>query len=49
MSYFKRTFGSKKVKPKLVAIHGGGGKNYKTRNKVYSSHKKTRRHKNSNI
>jgi hypothetical protein len=45
LSYFKRPFGSKKGKPKLVAIHGGGGKNYKTRNKVYSSQKKTRRHK----
>jgi hypothetical protein len=44
-SYLKRTIGSKKVKPKLVAIHRGGGKNYKTRNKVYSSQKKTRRHK----
>jgi hypothetical protein len=51
-SYFeklKRTIGSKKGKPKLVAINGGGGKNYKTRNKVYSSQKKTRRHKNRNI
>jgi len=49
ISYLRRTFGSKKGKPKLVAIHGGGGKNYKTRNKVYSSQKKTRRHKNRNI
>jgi hypothetical protein len=48
-SYLKRTFGSKKDKPKLVAIHRGGGKNYKTRNKVYSSQKKTRRHKKRNI
>jgi hypothetical protein len=49
ITYFKRAFGSKKSKPKLVAIHRGGGKNYKTRNKVYSSHKKTRRHKTRNI
>ena len=34
---------------KLTVTKVVGGRNYKTRNKVYSSHKKTRRHKNSNI
>jgi hypothetical protein len=48
IKYLKGKFGSKKVNPKLVkviSITRSGGKNYKTINKVYSSYKKTRRHK----